>query len=66
MLYKISVFEIVDGIKKWRYSKEMNAENAIDAFRRADIRMPGRIIEIQEIEPFERPRINRISRDGIF
>jgi hypothetical protein len=67
MLYKITVFKIGDGKKKWIHSVELNALNPMQAVEKACVKMgPDRLMEISEVHHFARPTINRIHRDGFF
>jgi len=67
MLYKISVFKMYRNMKKWIYSKELEAVSPVQALEKACVRsLMGRMIEIKPIKPFERPQVTRIGRDGLF
>lgn len=66
MLYKVSVFKLTNRMKKWEYSIELPADTPMDAIEHADVAFrTDRIIEIQAIEPFNRPQVNRVNRDGL-
>lgn len=65
MLYEITVLEFVKGKKKRIFSMEVWAKDLVEAVEKACIFLgPDRVVDIKELH-FERPKVNRVARDGV-
>jgi hypothetical protein len=65
MLYEIKVFRLLGNKKENVYSIEIQARDPVNAVEKACIRLgPERMAEIRELN-INKPKVNRIARNGI-